>query len=229
MTISVTSDPSLCLITSFKFYLSKLNKDTNFLWQKPKQSRIHYTDEVWYELNCVGKDLLNRFMKFLQKNIELEGNYTNHSICSTVITNLDSAGFEARHIITLSFHKNESTIQEYSIKCPDNKHKEMFDSLSSAIQSKYCKIKPKPTASTTVPSPNDKEDKQNSENQENDPDIDDIKQNLPQFSLQLMEDFETLDGTVLQDLLSDEFTDLTTCQLLLNKVSILYMISDWFK
>ena len=45
-------------------------------------------------------------------------------------------GFEAHHIIALSSHKSESTMKEYSIRCPDKKRKEMFDSLSSALKSK---------------------------------------------------------------------------------------------
>ena len=93
---------------------------------------------------------LNRYTKFLQKNVKLDGDYTNHSIRSTVITMLDSNGFEARHIISLSSHKNESTIKNYAVKCPENKQKEMFDSLSNAMLPKKLK---KNKASATVPNP----------------------------------------------------------------------------
>ena len=64
---------------------------------------------------------------------QMMGGYTNHSIMATVINTLDTAGLEAHHIMKLSSHKNESSIKEYATTCPDNKHKEMFQSLMDAI------------------------------------------------------------------------------------------------
>ena len=83
------------------------------------------------------------------KTLKLEGEYTNHSIRATAITTLDNAGFEGRHIIQLSSHKSESTIKQYSTKCPDNKRKEMFQSLSDAMkpQPKHQKVKATSTMS----------------------------------------------------------------------------------
>ena len=91
---------------------------------------LHYTDEVWYEKRIVGKDPVEWFMRFLSEDLKLDQTYTNHLIHTTVISTLDADGFEARHIMKLSSHKNESTIKEYSVQCPDNKRKQMFDSLS---------------------------------------------------------------------------------------------------
>ena len=66
--------------------------------------------------------MLERFMKInLGTSLKLDGDYTNHSIRSTVIRILDREGFEARHIIGLSSHKNESTIKDYATTCPDGK------------------------------------------------------------------------------------------------------------
>ena len=52
------------------------------------------------------------------KNISREGNlsksYTNHSIRATAVTILDKSGFEARHIMAVSGHKNEARIRSYS-------------------------------------------------------------------------------------------------------------------
>ena len=66
-------------------------------------------------------------MKFFSKSAKLSMDiYTNHSIRSTCISTLDDAGFDARHIIKLSSHKNESSIKEYAQECPERKRKEMF-------------------------------------------------------------------------------------------------------
>ena len=76
-------------------------------------------------------------MKFLYKDITLSRNdYTNHSIRATVITNLDKEGFEARHIIAVTGHKSESTIKQYSRKCPNNKKCEMYEALGSKLMQK---------------------------------------------------------------------------------------------
>ena len=78
----------------------------------------------------VGHNLLETFMKTLSVNAGLSStDYTNHSICHTCITTLDTEGFEASHIVAISGHKSESTIREYSIKCPENKCKQMYSTL----------------------------------------------------------------------------------------------------
>ena len=152
-------------------------------------------------------------MKFLQNYVKLDGNYMNHSIRATVISTLDAHGFEACHIMKLSSHKNESTIKEYAVKCPDNKRKEMFSSLSNAMQPKFKKIKPKILATSIVTQDinDDNDDSQNNTNpptpQQTVPDVNDIKENLPNFNLEPMDNFDTIDDTVLQDLLSDNFMD----------------------
>ena len=175
--------------------MSKLNQDLPSLWQCPRQGRINYIDAEWYESRPVGHDMLDRFMKInLSKNVTLSREYTNHSIRSTVINNLDKAGFEARHIIQLSSHKSEATIKEYAPKCDENKRKEMFDSLSNVMQPTSKKNKT-PTA-TSAKSNND--DTQT-------PDILDVKQNLPNFHLDPI-DYDTIDDNLLSNLLTD-FTD----------------------
>ena len=178
--------------------MSKLNKNNNFLWQKPRQGRIHYTDTEWYENRRVGRDLLDRFMQYLHKNIMMEGHYMNHSIRATVITMLDNCGFEARHIMGISSHKSESTIKEYSVKCPTSKRKEMFDSLSNAILPK----KSKPSSTVSKPPPQNKE---NNTPAEKIPDIQEVKQNLPNFTLTPIEEFATIDDNILSELLNDNF------------------------
>ena len=141
----------------------------------------------------VGKDLLDRFMKInLGKSIALQGNYTNHSIRATVISTLDGDGFEARHIIALSSHKSEQTIKEYSTKCPEPKRKQMFDSLSNAMlpKTKQKKLNPQAVATVTNSDQNDKQ-------------LQDINLNWPNFDLQPIDDFSTIDDEELANLVYD--------------------------
>ena len=53
-----------------------------------------------------------------------------------MITNLDEAGFEARHIRAVSGNKSDETIKSYSVRCPDKKKKEMSDALSNKLKDK---------------------------------------------------------------------------------------------
>ena len=101
-----------------------------------------------------------------------------------MITTLDNAGFEGRHIIQLSSHQSESTIKEYSRKCPENKRKQMFDSLSDAMKLQE-KIPKKNTTWTTSKAPS----------------VNEVKSNLPNFNLEAIKDFETIDDNILADLM----------------------------
>ena len=119
------------------------------------------------------------------KNVKLSREYTNHSIRATVISTLDNAGFEARHIMQLSSHKSESTIKEYTKKCPENKRKQMFDSLSEAMDANPKRSKSTPSSTVSVPQPC----------------IQDVKQNLPNFNLEPLDEFETIDDNILAELM----------------------------
>ena len=115
----------------FELYLSKLNAQCPYLWQKPRSGQLNFIDAVWYEGRQVGHNPLETFMRTLSESANLNyKNYTNHSIHSTCISKLDSEGFEVRHITALTSHKSESTIKEYSVKCPEKKCKEMFEALT---------------------------------------------------------------------------------------------------
>ena len=113
-------------------YLSKLPPCKEELWLKPKK-KVHVEDDLWYERTVVGPHPLENFMKLLSEQAGLSRIYTNHCIRSTVITNLDEKGFEARHITAVLGHKSENTIKSYSTKCPESKKREMSDALSSVL------------------------------------------------------------------------------------------------
>ena len=198
-----TSAPNSCPVATFKLYLDKLHPESNSLWQRARQGRINYIDQDWYERRPVGRDMLERFMKInISQDLKLDGQYTNHSIRSTVIRTLDRDGFEARHIIQLSSHKSESTIKEYTPKCTDSKRKEMFDSLCNAMVP-ATKVKKSKTATGNVTSTVTKET-------ENDITVTDVKQNLPNFDLNPL-DYDTIDDSVLANLLDNfEQNDLNT-------------------
>ena len=181
------SDLNSCPVQTFKLYRSKLKPAITSLWQKARQ-KVNYADPDWYEPRVVGRDQIEHFMKLnLSKHVRLDGDYTNHSIRSTVITTLDTAGYEARHIMAISSHKSEATIKEYSCKCLENKWKQMYDMLTTAM---YPNKKSKPSATAThLEHTNDDETDHNI--------------NLQTLSFNQIDDFNTIDDDMLNDLLTD--------------------------
>ncbi len=73
-------------------------------------------------------------MKVLSKEAKLSVEYTNHSIRATTITILDRNGYEARHIMSVSGHRSESSLKSYT-KTGDLTNSKMADCLPSAIDS----------------------------------------------------------------------------------------------
>ena len=133
----------------FNLYKTKLHPELDSLWQRPKKF-VKNSDKTWFDKAPIGRDPLNNAMKQLSKNAKLSQEYKNHSIRATVVTNLDTKGFEARHIMATTGHKSEVSIKNYSKKCPSNKRKQMFDALSEKfVDNKKPKIEP----SSTVTSP----------------------------------------------------------------------------
>ena len=112
---------------------------------------MNYIDENWFQGRRVGHNTLETFMKKLCEEANLNSKiYTNDSIRSTCISNLDENGFEARHITALTSHKSEATIREYSVKCPDSKKREMFNALAKPIQTKKFKTEHTVTSETAI-------------------------------------------------------------------------------
>lgn len=132
-------------------YVSKLNPENEFLWQRPKQ-KITDFENAWFDNAALGIHTLDKMMKDLSAKANLSQIYTNHSIRATTITELDDSGFESRHIAAVSGHKSEETIRCYSRKCPTKKKREMCDALTERL----CNIKPKApkvAAQATAPNP----------------------------------------------------------------------------
>ncbi|XP_070549671.1 uncharacterized protein [Ptychodera flava] len=59
--------------------------------------------------------------------------YTNHCLRARTVTTLDDEGFEARHIMSISGHKSETSIRQYA-RVGEEKKREMSKVLSSKIQ-----------------------------------------------------------------------------------------------
>ena len=108
----IANDGPFCPVSSFEKYLSVLNPMNEYLFQRPKKSAGE--GEIWYDNMVVGENTLGKKMKVISHQAELSTIYTNHSIRATTITIIDRSRFEARHIMSVSGHRNESSVKTYS-------------------------------------------------------------------------------------------------------------------
>jgi integrase len=121
----------LCPIATLQKYLAVLNPENECFWQRPKLG-VSENQTVWYDNIAVGQNTLGAKLKTLSQELELSKMYTNHCLRATTITLLDENGFEARHIMSLSGHKSESSIRSYS-RTDDAKKRRMSSTLSNII------------------------------------------------------------------------------------------------
>ena len=117
-------------VASFEKYLQHLNLKNEFLFQRPKKE-VSSDAIVWYDNMVVSVCLLGDMMKQISTEANLSRIYTNHFIRTTAVTILDKSGFEACHVITVSGHRNESSIRAYS-KTDQTTNRKMSETLTAA-------------------------------------------------------------------------------------------------
>ena len=119
-----------CPVASLELYIKHLNTKNEFLFQRPKKGSKIGVDHVCFDNMVVGEHTLCEKMKCISKEAEFS-NHSNHSIRATAVTILDKCGYEARHIMAVSGHKSESSIQSYC-KADTSMKKQMSESMAAA-------------------------------------------------------------------------------------------------
>ncbi|XP_011668570.1 uncharacterized protein LOC105440296 [Strongylocentrotus purpuratus] len=142
---------SKCPVESFMQFVSKLNKDCPFLWQKPKAKKPEDGDN-WYCNAPVGKNTMGNKMKQISQKAGCSKLYTNHCLRATCITTLDRAGFESRDIQSVSGHHSEQSLRNYCNTSHERK-KQMSSHLGSHLYEKRNITLPSATQSVPDPGP----------------------------------------------------------------------------
>lgn len=103
-----------CPVAIIKLYLSKLNNNNEFLWQKPLKLCSGFDNSSsWYANQKVGKNKIGSFMKIISKKCHLTSTFTNHCLRSTVCTILGNAGYGDIDIMSISNHRSISSLGIY--------------------------------------------------------------------------------------------------------------------
>ena len=122
-----------CPVRSFMKYRSKLNPESETLFQTPKSVIPSDVDSPWYKKRPVGKHTLGNFMSVMSKQARLSRPYTNHCIRATCISILDSKGFSARDICQISGRASEGSHSNYIGEANDAQIQELSDAISHSI------------------------------------------------------------------------------------------------
>ncbi|WAQ94259.1 hypothetical protein MAR_006730 [Mya arenaria] len=124
---------------SFKLYINKKNPECSAFFQTPRDSFLS-SDVVWFENKYVGKTYLGKMMFEFSESANLSREYTNHCIRATAITALSHAGFEARHIMTISGHRNESSVRSSVKDTTPQQKRVMSETLSNILPHSICSV-----------------------------------------------------------------------------------------
>lgn len=121
---------SNCPVSTVKYYLSKLNPDNKFLWQRPKKKYLE-SSPIWYDNQKIGVNSVSKFMKTLSALSKLSKVYTNHSPRATCITILGRT-YQDSDVASHSGHKSLSAMAIYK-RTSESMKKNMSHTLSSTM------------------------------------------------------------------------------------------------
>ena len=112
-----------------ELYLSKVNPKCKAFFQRPRND-FNFEDEIWSENRPLGINDLAKTMKGISKAASLSQLYTNHSVRATSITLLSEAGMRNRHIMAISGHSNEQSLNSYNRRPSEEQLTECSDIIS---------------------------------------------------------------------------------------------------
>lgn len=113
----------------------------------------------WYDDKPLKARTFTNFMADICKASKCSTIYTAHCLRATAITAMNDAGFEARHIMFMSGHRNEGSIRSYNRSVSSNQKLKISNALSTLSTSKSNEAEETPVENplqpeTTPPSSN---------------------------------------------------------------------------
>ena len=118
---------------SLNLLVTKLNPTCTAFFQYPKPS-VTKEDTVWYENRPLGVNKLGNMMKIISVGAELSQIYTNHSVRASAITLLSDANIPDRHIMFVSGHSSEQSLEHYSSRPSETQLESVSDTISNAVE-----------------------------------------------------------------------------------------------
>ena len=120
-----------CTLRAYVKYLSLLNADVDFLWQRP--NKLFNEGGRWYHKQVIGRHMLGSFLKNMCKDAGITTVYTNHCTRVTTCVLLNEAGFGENDITHITGHKSTSSLRSYINKASNAKKRKMADTISNVF------------------------------------------------------------------------------------------------
>jgi hypothetical protein len=113
---AVPSARDKCFMPSLLLFLSKTDRNATSLFNTCSKKALGNPEDesVWYTAVPIKQYQFTRFMADISKNAKCTTNYTAHCLRATAIQCMNDAGFEIKHIMHMSGHKNESSVRSYN-------------------------------------------------------------------------------------------------------------------
>lgn len=121
----------LCPVKMLKYLIDKTDKKCTHLFNKYLQeAELKPNLEIWFCPVPLAKRTFSKFLADICKSASVKNRYTAHCLRATAIQHLSNQGFETRHIMFMSSHKNEASINSYSRNVSAKQKKSMSGALS---------------------------------------------------------------------------------------------------
>ena len=95
-------------------YLSKLNPESNLdksFWFTPLKK--FEEDGIWFKLCPIGVNKCKTFVKRLMDGTGIRGRWTNHSLRTTTVNDMQDAGFSDADIMKRTGHRSANSVAKY--------------------------------------------------------------------------------------------------------------------
>lgn len=142
-----TSDKN-CPVLLVEKYLSKLNPDNNFIWQRPKK-KFCESSPIWFDNAKIGANTMSTFMKTLSSLAKLSKVYTNHCPRATCITILGKT-YQDTDVASHSGHQSLTALKIYK-KTSESTKKNMSHTLTSILSTTHPGLNESESSSSNVP------------------------------------------------------------------------------
>ena len=100
-----------CPVGLLEDYISKLNENCDFFFQRPKRNFLN--SNTWYDNMVLGVNKISTMMSTISRKAELSQVFTNHCLRATAATALSQSGMERSVIKTITGHRHASSLDPY--------------------------------------------------------------------------------------------------------------------
>jgi hypothetical protein len=128
------TDSKACPVKMLEFLISKTDPNASHLFNKCNKDALAGNSlgfSIWYTAHPLQQRTFGNFLPDICKSAGCSKRYTAHCLRATAIQWMNDAGFEARHIMYFSGHRNESSIRSYNRELSSTQKKSASATLSS--------------------------------------------------------------------------------------------------